>query len=240
MLIENMTSDEFAALREVDDAVLIPFGATEGHGRHLPLDTDTLIASRVCRLAGEQAGVLVAPAVPYGVCRSSADLPGTLSISTGCLRRLALDLLGSLYRQGLRRFLLLSGHAGGTHNATLLDAAEAFLRRHADVAVAVVCEHHLVMASARELVETADDSHAGEIETSRLLFAAPEKVRSPFADAERPGFHPWILSRNKKAAWAGGVWGDPSLASAAKGEAIEAAVVAALITLLAELRAVKL
>lgn len=236
MLLADLTSDEFRVLRETCDTVLIPIGATEAHGCHLPLDTDTFIARRVCRQVGEQGKVLVAPAIPYGVCRSSGDHPGTVSITTTALRLLLLDLLESLFRQGLRRFLLLSGHAGGTHNATLVDVGEEFLRRHDEVRVAVVCEHELVMAAAGSLVTTPDDSHAGEIETSRLLFAAPERVRSQLPDAEWPRFSRWLLTRDKPAAWPGSVWGDPSAGTAAKGEQIEALVVAALLELVTDLR----
>jgi len=236
MLLETLTADEFRAQLEECDTILLPFGATEVHGRHLPLNTDTFIADRVCRLVGDQAGVFVAPAIPYGVCRSSGEHIGTISVTTACLRMLVHDLLESFYRQGLRRFLLLSGHAGGTHNATLTDAAEEFLRAHDDVHVAVVCEYQLTMVAAGDLVVTPADSHAGEIETSRLLHAAPGQVRQPLADAEWPSFHRWILSRDKQAAWPGGVWGDPAAATAAKGERIEAAVIVALLDLVAELR----
>ena len=128
MLIEEMTMPEFIAGLAKSRTVLIPFGATEEHGLHLPLGTDTFQAADVCRLLAERRRVFVAPAIPYGVCRSTGDHPGTISLTTETLKALAIDLVRSFYRQGLRNVVLLSGHAGGTHNAALLDAGECLLR----------------------------------------------------------------------------------------------------------------
>jgi creatinine amidohydrolase len=112
MIIEEMTMNEFAAGLERTRTVLIPFGATEEHGPHLPLATDTLHAVAVGHRLAERRPIFIAPPVPYGVCRSTADHPGTLSISTATLRTLAIDIVAALYRQGLRNFILLTGHAG--------------------------------------------------------------------------------------------------------------------------------
>ncbi len=128
MLIAEMTMDEFSAGLKKSQTVLIPFGSTEEHGSHLPLDTDTLHASEVGRRLAEVRDIFIAPPIHYGVCRSTADHPGTLSISTETLKALAIDVVAALYRQGLRNFILLSGHAGGTHMAALTDAGEKLLQ----------------------------------------------------------------------------------------------------------------
>ena len=69
MLIEEMTMDEFAAGLQLTRTVLIPFGATEQHGSHLPLNTDTLEAYVVGRKLAQRRNIFIAPAIPYGVCR---------------------------------------------------------------------------------------------------------------------------------------------------------------------------
>jgi creatinine amidohydrolase len=234
MLIEEMTMDEFAAGLQLTRTVLIPFGATEQHGSHLPLNTDTLEAFEVGRKLGQRRHIFIAPAVPYGVCRSTANHPGTISLTTATLRALAVDLVSSLHRQGLRNFILLTGHAGGTHTSTLIDAGEELLQRFEDIRVAVLTEYMLAAREGRGIIETQDDSHAGEIETSRILHSHPHLVKG-VGVREYPTFPVGILVRDKQACWPGGVWGDPTKATAEKGARLEEAVVAALDRLVTEL-----
>ena len=234
MLIEEMTMDEFAAGLQLTRTVLIPFGATEQHGSHLPLNTDTLEAFEVGRKLGQRRNIFIAPAVPYGVCRSTATHPGTISLTTATLRALAIDLVNSLYRQGLRNFILLTGHAGGTHTSTLIAAGEELLQRFEDIRMAVLTEYMLAAREGRGIIETQDDSHAGEIETSRMLHSHPHLVKGRGV-REYPTFPVGILVRDKRACWPGGVWGDPTKATAEKGARLEEAVVAALERLVIEM-----
>lgn len=234
MLISDMTMPEFLAGLNETRTVLIPFGATEEHGTHLPLGTDTFQAADVCRRLAERRKVFVAPEVPYGVCRSTGDHPGTVSITTETLKALTIDLVRSFYRQGLRNVVLLSGHAGGTHNAALLDAGECLLRELPELRMAVASEYALACEEGRGVVETPGDAHAGEIETSRMLATRPHLVKG-LSPAEEPAFPRFILVRDKQRFWPGGVHGDPAKAGAAKGERIEELVVAALGRLVDEL-----
>jgi creatinine amidohydrolase len=236
MLIDQLTMPEFMAGLAVTRTVLIPFGATEEHGPHLPLGTDTFQAEDVCRLLAEQRRVFVAPAIPYGVCRSTGDHPGTVSLTTETLKALTVDLVRSFYRQGLRNFVILSGHAGGTHNAALLDAGECLLRELPESRIAVVAEYALACLAGKGLIDTPDDCHAGEIETSRMLATRPHLVKGS-APPEQSALPRFILVRDKQNYWRGGVGGDPSKASAEKGRQLEALVVAALGRLVDELEA---
>ena len=234
MQIDRMTMPEFTAGLAVTRTVLLPFGVTEQHGPHLPLGTDTFQAEDVCLALAKQRRVFVAPAIPYGVCRSTADHPGTIALTTATLKALVIDIVRSLYRQGLRQVVLLSGHAGGTHNATLLDAGECLLHELPELRIAVVTEYTLVSQTCQDLVVTRGDCHAGEIETSRMLATRPELVKGS-APAEQSQFPPFILVRDKQRYWQGGVGGDPAQASAEKGRQLEARVVAALGQLVDEL-----
>lgn len=234
MIIEEMTMNEFASGLERTRTVLIPFGATEEHGPHLPLATDTLHAVAVGRRLAERRPIFIAPPIPYGVCRSTADHPGTLSITTSTLRALAIDIVATLYRQGLRNFILLTGHAGGTHTSTLIDAGEELLQRYEDCRVAVLTEFMLAARAGRGIIATEDDAHAGEIETSRMLHMYPQWVKG-CAEREYPRFPSGILVRDKRRYWSNGVWGDPALATAEKGARLEKAVVDALEQLVEQL-----
>jgi creatinine amidohydrolase len=168
------------------------------------------------------------------VCRSTGDHPGTLSLTTETLKALTIDLVRACYRQGLRNVVIISGHAGGTHNATLLDAGECLLRELPELRIAVVAEYALVCQVGKDLVVTPGDCHAGEIETSRMLATRPEMVKGS-APPEQSAFPQFILVRDKQRFWPGGVGGDPTRASAEKGEQLAARVVAALGRLVDEL-----
>lgn len=234
MIIEELTMVEFTEGLSRTRTVLIPFGATEEHGDHLPLSTDTLHAVEVGRKLAQKRPIFIAPALPYGVCRSTSVHPGTISISTETLKALAIDVASSLYGQGLRHFILLTGHAGGTHTSALIDAGERLLAQFDDIRVAVLTEYMLASAEGRTFIETPGDAHAGEIETSRILHSHPHLVKGT-GRREFPSFPQGILVRNKRNFWPGGVWGDPTLATAEKGARLEGAVVEALNRLVTEL-----
>lgn len=234
MIIEELTMSEFALGLERTRTVLIPFGSTEEHGTHLPLATDTLHAVEVGRRLAQRRPIFIAPPIHYGVCRSTSDHPGTVSISTATLRALTIDIVTSLYRQGLRQVVLLTGHAGGTHTSTLIDAGEELLQRFPELKIAVLTEFMLASREGKGIIETAGDSHAGEIETSRMLHSHPHLVKGR-GEEEYPSFPTGILVRNKRRYWPGGVWGDPTKATAEKGARLEEAVVGALERLVAEL-----
>ena len=227
MLITDITMAEFSAGLKKCRTVLIPYGSTEEHGQHLPLDTDTIQAVEVGKKLASQRDIFIAPPIHYGVCRSTSNHSGTLSITTRTLQALTIDIVTSLYRQGLRHFILLSGHAGGTHMAALTDAGETLLASLPELKIAVVTEYMLAAEKGQHLIETACDSHAGEIETSRILHSHPALVKGS-SPREFPEFPSGILVRDKQKYWPGGVWGDPAKASAEKGQQIENLVVQAL------------
>lgn len=228
MIIEELTMTEFEAGLLKSRTVLIPFGSVEEHGSHLPLSTDTLQAYEVCKKAALQASLFVAPPVHYGNCRSTACHPGTISVSTTVVKLLFRDIVVSLRKHGMRNFVALSGHAGGAHCMALQEAGEQLLAEFDDIGVAVVTEYDLAREEGRGIIETPNDAHAGEIETSRLLHSHPTLVKGS-APSEYPAFPRGIMVRNKRRYWPGGVWGDPGKATAEKGRRLEELVVRKLI-----------
>ncbi len=219
---ENMRMPAFAAWREKHRTVILPVGSVEEHGPHLPLGTDTFHAMEVARRIAELSPVLVAPPLYYGLCRSTREHPGTVSISGDTLRALVADLGWEFHRQGFENFVIMSGHAGGTHMAALVEAGETLLTELPGLKVAVVNLLDLLrdgVAARPELVKTKGDSHAGEVETALMLAARPDLVEGS-APAEWPTFPKYLLVRDKRRYWPGGVWGDPAPATAEQGEAI--------------------
>ncbi|WP_298269458.1 creatininase family protein [Geobacter sp.] len=236
MIVEEMSMGEFEAGLARTRTILIPFGSVEEHGSHLPLSTDTIQAYEVGKKAARLIPLFVAPPIHYGSCRSTSCHPGTISISTVTLKALLKDIVLSLYRQGLRNVIVLTGHAGGSHRMALQDAGEELLPELPELKIAVVTEYELAYREGKKIVETEGDAHAGEIETSRIMHSHPHLVKGT-GEREFPNFPPGLLVRNKRKYWPGGVWGDPTKASAEKGKRIEELVVEKVARLVRELEA---
>ena len=224
MILEEMTMGDFEEGLKRTRTILIPFGSVEEHGYHLPLSTDTILPYEVAKRASRIVPLFVAPPVHYGNCRSTSCHPGTISISTDTLKRLLKDIVRSCRLQGLRNFIILTGHAGSSHKMALQDAGEELIAAFGDITVAVLTEYDIAVKAANGIVETGNDSHAGEIETSRIMHTHPHLVKGE-GKAEYPDFPVGILVRNKRKFWPNGVWGDPTKASAEKGKQLEEIVV---------------
>lgn len=192
---------------EVGESLLaVPLGATEQHGPHLPLDTDTTIAAALARgLAARIPDVVVAPAVPYGASGEHAGFPGTLSIGTQALEYLLVELGRSADR--FRGVVFVNGHGG---NVAALQAAVRLLRS----------EGRRVLAWAPS--GPADDSHAGRTETSVMLRLRPADVDLDVAEAGATAPLPQLMDALRAggvgAVSANGVLGDPAGASATDGQ----------------------
>lgn len=187
--------------------VVLPIGATEQHGPHLPQCTDTVIARAVAdRAAALLPGpVLVAPAVPYGASGEHADFPGTISLGHDALHALLVEVVRSLSAWAAR-VVVVNGHGG---NTATLDAVAGQLRY----------EGHDIAWSACTV--PGGDAHAGATETSVMLHLAPDLVRTerlaagntaPLAD-----LLPELRAHGVRAVSPTGVLGDPTGADAATG-----------------------
>ncbi len=230
MILEEMTMGEFEEGLKICRTVLIPFGSVEEHGYHLPLSTDTIQAYEVGKGAAGRIPLFVAPPVHYGNCRSTSCHPGTISITTATLKSLLKDIVGSLRSHGLRNFIILTGHAGGSHRMALQEAGEELLAEMQDIRLAVVTEYDLAKREGRGIIETEGDGHAGEIETSRIMYSHPYLVKGA-GEEEYPQFPVGILVRNKRKFWRNGVWGNPAKASADKGRRLNDLVIAKIVEL---------
>jgi creatinine amidohydrolase len=214
--------------------VIVPVGALEAHGPHLPLGADQLQAERMAELLAERVGGLVAPALPYGVCAGARPFPGTISLGMGTLTALAEDLLAELARMGARRVLVLSGHGEARHMAALREAADRVHARHPQLRLLVLSEYDFVY-ELRGAEAPATDGHGGLLETSLVLATAPDRVGS-----ERPHVRdargPHRLSGEHVASeWPESVVGDTRGASVALGERIQTHVLTRLESTVREL-----
>ena len=168
---------ELETLRALGDGEvgLIPVGATEQHGPHLPTGTDTIIATALCELVSERTGAPVLPPIPvacsYG---HGTELPGTLSLSPELLAAVARQYVEWAATSGLTRTLFVNSHFG---NAASLGIATDHLRLfRPDLRTGVVNWWSADDEVARETVLEGDDVHAHRAETSLMLAIAPELV----------------------------------------------------------------
>lgn len=217
MLLENITMADFKKGLKKTRTLIIPFGTIEEHGSHLPLSTDTIQVYEVVKEAAKRIDVFVAPPLNFGVLTSTKKHAGSIGISPDSLRAVTRDLIKSAYSQGLKNFILISGHAGGIHMSALREVGEELIDEITDIKIAVISEYDAIAKEANGIIETENDGHAGEIETSRLLYLAQDLVKGR-AKEEYPILPAPFIVRDKVKYWKNGVWGNPQKASKEKGE----------------------
>jgi creatinine amidohydrolase len=182
LLLSELTRVE---AREVAGHALLvlPTGATEQHGPHLPVGTDSLAVEAVARGAAAQLRpdilALVAPTLAFGSSPHHLPFGGTMSVSTETYYRLICDLLESLAEGGFRRVFIVNGH-GGNSELLQLAARDVALRR--DVAIAAgsywtIAWERLTAAGAGQVGHLP--GHAGAFETSLVAALRPELLREP-------------------------------------------------------------
>lgn len=192
--------------------LLIPLGATEQHGPHLPLATDTIIAAAwASAVAARVDGTIVAPPLPYGSSGEHQGFPGTLSIGRDALEHVLTELVRSA-ALFCDRVILVSGHGG---NKPVLEPTVARL----------IEEGHEVTWIGPEWPDgTEVDAHAGRIETSLLLHLRPELVGSftEVSGTTEPlsELMPALRTGGLAAVTDNGVLGDPQGANAELGAAL--------------------
>lgn len=208
--LANATSRQ---LQSTSSALIVPVGSTEQHGPHLPLDTDTRIATAVSRalveaLGGDELNWLVAPAIAYGASGEHEEFGGTVSIGTSALRLLLVEFGRSASRWA-SRLLFVNGHGG---NVEALATAAALLRYEGRDVGWCSCS-----------AENAD-AHAGHTETSVLLHISPADVwvneRVPGNRAPLGQLMPALRRGGIAAVSEVGILGDPTTATASEGARI--------------------
>ena len=175
--MEHMTVEDMQEALARTRTVLVPLGVTEQHGYHLPLSTDVHTAYQTARRVSERTGAVVAPPLWYSY--SGGSLPGTINVAPQVMALTVSEIIQSLIQQGFRNVLLLLGHGGTENLGALKDLVNLFLARHPELTDVVVALVPLWEASPTFRKAFEDhDYHAGYIETSLMLYWAPDLVRT--------------------------------------------------------------
>jgi creatinine amidohydrolase len=220
VLLENLTWDEAERALTPDALIVIPVGAEcKEHGLHLQLNNDFLMAEYFKHriLTAAPKGVIVAPTINYSFYPAFLEYPGSTSLSMETARAMITEIVQSLARYGPRRFYILN-----TGISTLKPLAQAaaelakddILLRYTDLTKEDPVEKKLRQSGG---------THADEIETSMMLYIAPESVQMKKAVRDLNPTQAGGLTRDRKGKGTyspTGAWGDPTLATREKGQAV--------------------
>jgi len=235
--LESMTWKEAEPVLKDAPVVLIPLGArTKEHGLHLPLNTDWLQAEYLTRRVLERADVVALPTLQYGYYPAFTEYPGSVSVGRDTFRDLVVDLCRSLSRYGPKKFYVLNT---GISTSWALEPARAILARDGLV---MEYTHDATDDVEKAIAKQEAGTHADEIETSVMLYVAPDVVKMERASKDvHPDKGPGGLTRNPD--YASGVysptgaWGDPTLATREKGARVVETLIDRIVARLEKMKA---
>jgi creatinine amidohydrolase/Fe(II)-dependent formamide hydrolase-like protein len=242
---EKLTWKEIEEKLKLVDTAILPCGAIEQHGPHLPVDVDyfdaVYLANKVAEACSDPKP-FVLPPIPYGVSYHHEDFKGTLSVTNDGLSRFVYDIGMGLAKNGIKKLIILNGHGD---NAPTLSYAAQMINRDAEIFVCVDTGETSDI-DLYDLIETKNDIHAGEIETSTTLAIRPEMVQMDKAVNETLAFGSdyldytskrgvaWYVQTNKISET--GVMGDPTKASIEKGKKMWEIMIAHLVKFVEEIK----
>ena len=231
----DATWDEFSQDDLAGFVAVLPLAATEQHGPHLPLGTDTFIAeaylARLRELAPQTARVLILPVQPVGISTEHLGFPGTLSLPPDLALRNWIEIGAGVARAGIRRLVIVTSHGGNSAAMTMV--AQELRAHHAMFVVTASWSRFGTPAGLFSDEELRHGIHGGAVETSIMLAKFPDLVRkdrianfassaaateahSKWLSIHRPAPYAWVAQDLN----AQGAVGDATAASAAKGHAL--------------------
>ncbi len=218
---ERLSWPGLQALRdEGSELVLLPVGATEQHGPHLPVCTDSAIASAVCSYASARCRVPVLPTLSYGVSVGHTERwPGTLSMMHETLALQIREMCWWLLRQGWRRLLIVNSHFG---NQAALAVAVDRLRfdYRDDLQIGLLNSYALTPEIFSYFTCDGDDIHANRAETDLMLYLDPSACDMTLAVDDPDRTAGKVFSYLVPATSTNGVTGSPTEASVERGKAL--------------------
>lgn len=178
MEMQKLTYLEFQKFVSETPIAILPIGAVEAHGPHLPIGTDNYLAERLSNKVAEKIDALVMPTFSYGQVWSLRNVDGSINVSNKHLIGILTDIGKSLYKSGIRYFIIINTHVGNTN--AIKEAARNLYDLYEDLKVL-----YFIYPGTEKIIEEVRESkpipggyfHACEIETSYMLYLAPEYVK---------------------------------------------------------------
>jgi creatinine amidohydrolase len=186
----DLTWPEINEAVKAGRVILLPVGATEQHGPHLPLEIDVITPTEICMEAGRRAPdeVLVMPSVPYGYTHHVMDFPGTININWDHFVHYVLDITKSLAYHGFKRIVIVNGHGSNDH---LLQLVGRQTNLQTEATCATLTWTSLVKDLFGEIRRSkfpGGSAHACELEVSMQLHLRPDSVRMEHAKDEMAAY----------------------------------------------------
>lgn len=236
--LDRLTWRQAEAVLKPSALVVLPVGArTKEHGLHLPLNNDWVMAEYLAKRVVQALDVVALPTVEYGYYPAFVEYPGSVSIERDTFRDYIVQIIRSIARHGPKRFYVLNT---GISTLRALEPAKEQLAKEG-----ITMEYTNLLTATEEAEKKVRKSktgtHADEIETSMMLYIAPEIVKMKLAKDDshlERGHGP--LTRDMKATTGvyspTGAWGNPTLASRAKGKIVVEALVGHILDSIKKLR----
>ncbi|MBI3536259.1 MAG: creatininase family protein [Chloroflexi bacterium] len=223
-LLAEMSWEEIQEYLAREDRMILPFGATEQHGPHLGLGTDTFEAEAIARAVGEKTNLVVAPTLCFGMSHHHLAFTGTISLQPATLIAVVQDILRSVYRHGFRRVMIVNGHGG---NEAAITSAIHQVTDELPQLRAKIFQWWSDADAYRVVIDMLGaqaGSHASPGETSFMLAIRPEAVklnRLKGRDARVQSSRELMNSRLFPQKYPDGIMGlNPNNATRAVGEAL--------------------
>lgn len=222
MLNYNNTSDEI--IEKGIDTCILPIGSVEQHGPHLPIGTDYILAESFAQAIGKEIDCLVLPVQAYSTCYEHRGKMGSFWMKPETLYRVLTDLVTGMRAQGFKRIIILLSHGGIFIAGPVIRELNSV---YPDIEVIKLDLVDFYLSDkAAEHLECKDNLHAGEIESSLMVYLNRDYLRKEKAvdfipDVPRSYLNNFPLLKVSPS----GVWGKPSLASQEKGELLFKSIV---------------
>lgn len=228
IFLENLPWSEAEKCFQPDAIFVIPLGAAlKEHGHHLPLNNDKLIAARLTQEIGKRLDIIVLPVCENSYYPAFTEYPGSISLSFETSCALMRETCAGLAAFGCRKIYVLN--TGFSTMKVLASVQQSLSVEHPQLKFAYTDFKNALEAASQELCRQEGGGHADEVETSIMLALAPEMVAMEKAESDYHGNQSGALTRSAERAAEPnsnlvysptGAWGDPTLATIDKGDAI--------------------
>ena len=216
--LEQLSTTQIAGLlADGADFLILPIGATEQHGPHLPINTDSVIAERICLAAAEKTGVPLLPVIAYTVSSGhTAKWPGTFSLGHEAFIASICQIAEWAGASGWKRLLLVNSHFG--NDASLRVVLEK-IRLQFFGKLQIGLQHTFLLSPAIQqyFVSDAEDLHANRAETDLMLHLAPDSVDMTVVEDDPDRTEGTVFSYPVAQTSLNGITGSPSLGDAKRG-----------------------